>query len=57
MVNIWTKALTQRSDFFQIDWRMAAFAALAALAAGLVAGVYPALRVCRIAPATHLRMQ
>jgi len=57
VVNIWTKALTQRSDFFQIDWRMAAFAALAALAAGLVAGVYPALRVCRIAPATHLRMQ
>jgi putative ABC transport system permease protein len=56
-VNLWTKALTQRADFFQIDWTMAAFAAIAALAAGLVAGVYPALRVCRIPPATHLRMQ
>lgn len=57
VVNLWTKAITQRTDFFQIDWTMAGFAALAALAAGLVAGVYPALRVCRIAPATHLRMQ
>lgn len=57
VVNLWTKALTQRTDFFQIDWQMAGFAALAALAAGLVAGVYPALRVCRIAPANHLKMQ
>jgi len=57
VVNLWTKAITQRADFFQIDWTMAGFAALAALAAGLVAGVYPALRVCRIPPATHLRMQ
>ena len=57
VVNLWTKALTQRTDFFQVDWTMAGFAALAALLAGLVAGVYPALRVCRIAPATHLRMQ
>lgn len=57
VVNLWTKAITQRADFFQIDWKMAGFAAVAALAAGLVAGVYPALRVCRIPPATHLRMQ
>lgn len=57
VVNLWTKAITQRTDFFQVDWTMAGFAALAALAAGLVAGIYPALRVCRIAPATHLRMQ
>lgn len=56
-MNLWTKAITQRADFFQIDWKMAGFAAVAALAAGLVAGVYPALRVCRIPPATHLRMQ
>ena len=57
VVNLWTRTITQRTDFFQIDWKMAAFAALAALTAGLVAGVYPALRVCRIPPATHLRMQ
>jgi putative ABC transport system permease protein len=56
-VNLWTRSITQRADFFQIDWKMAAFAAIAALAAGLVAGFYPALRVCRIPPATHLRMQ
>jgi putative ABC transport system permease protein len=57
VVNLWTRTITQRTDFFQMDWTMAGFAALCALAAGLVAGFYPALRVCRIPPATHLRMQ
>jgi putative ABC transport system permease protein len=56
-VNLWAGKLTQRPDFFEIDWSMAGFAALAGLVAGLIAGIYPALRVCRIAPATHLRMQ
>ncbi len=28
-----------------------------ALVAGLIAGVYPAWRVCRIAPAHHLKQQ
>ena len=56
-VNLWTKTLFQRTDFFQVDWTMAGFAAAAALGAGLIAGVYPALRVCRIAPAVHLKTQ
>jgi putative ABC transport system permease protein len=56
-VNLWTKALFQRTDFFQFDWTMAGFAAAAALVAGLIAGVYPAIRVCRIAPAIHLKAQ
>ena len=30
---------------------------LLALAAGLVAGVYPAWRICRVAPAAHLKQQ
>ena len=56
-VNVWAESIIQREDFFAIDWRMAGFAAGAALVAGLIAGVYPAARVCRIAPATHLKNQ
>jgi len=56
-VNLWTKTMFQRDDFFRIDWTMAGFAAVAALVAGLVAGAYPAFRVCRIAPAVHLKSQ
>ncbi len=56
-VNLWSKTMMQRDDFFHIDWAMAGFAAGAALVAGLVAGIYPALRVCRIAPAVHLKTQ
>jgi putative ABC transport system permease protein len=56
-VNLWTKTLFTRDDFFQLDWTMAGFAAAAALVAGLVAGVFPALRVCRIPPAVHLKTQ
>jgi putative ABC transport system permease protein len=56
-VNLWAKSLLQRDSFFSIDWRMAAFAAGAALVAGLIAGIYPAMRVCRIAPAVHLKTQ
>jgi len=57
LVNLWTKTMFQRSDFFQVDWAMAGFATSAALVAGLIAGLYPALRVCRIAPAVHLKTQ
>lgn len=57
-VNAWAKTtLIQRDDFLQMDWAMAAFAAGAALVAGLVAGLYPAMRVCRIPPAVHLKTQ
>lgn len=56
-VNLWTRTQFQRDDFFQLDWAMAGFAAAAALTAGLFAGIYPAVRVCRIAPAVHLKTQ
>jgi putative ABC transport system permease protein len=36
---------------------MAAFAFGLSLVAGLLAGVYPAWRVCRIPPAVHLKLQ
>lgn len=42
---------------FGLDPGMTAAGIGLALAAGLVAGVYPAWRICRIAPATHLKLQ
>jgi putative ABC transport system permease protein len=56
-VNLWATTLLGRADFLQMDWVMAGFAVVAALVAGLVAGLYPAARVCRIAPAIHLKTQ
>jgi putative ABC transport system permease protein len=56
-VNLWAKSMIQRSDFLQMDWAMAGFAAGCSLVAGLVAGIYPAMRVCRIPPAVHLKTQ
>ena len=57
LVNVWAGSIIGRTDFLQMDWIMAGFAVVAALAAGLVAGLYPAARVCRIAPAIHLKTQ
>ncbi|HEU4535305.1 MAG TPA: ABC transporter permease, partial [Polyangiaceae bacterium] len=50
-VNALAKTIIQRGDLFGLDLTMAAFAAAASLAAGLIAGVYPALRACRVPPA------
>jgi putative ABC transport system permease protein len=59
LVNGWFKvhAWGNRDDFFRMDPTMAWFAVTASLLAGLIAGVYPALRVCRVAPASHLKIQ
>jgi len=57
VVNLWAKSIISRGDFLAMDWAMAGFAAGAAMVAGLVAGLYPAWRVCRIAPAVHLKAQ
>lgn len=58
LVNLWTRTLSYagRQDFFRLDLDMAIFALVAALVAGLFAGVIPAYRVCRIAPAVHLKV-
>ncbi len=56
-VNASAKATMLRGDLFSLDLTMAAFAAAASLAAGLVAGVYPAFRACRVPPAMHLKLQ
>jgi putative ABC transport system permease protein len=42
---------------FRLDAAMAAAAVLLSLAAGAVAGVYPAWRICAIPPARHLKNQ
>lgn len=41
----------------QLDWNMFFLGVALALVAALVAGVYPAWRVCRIQPGTHLKTQ
>lgn len=56
-VNSLAKAIVARGDLFGLDLTMAGFAAAAALAAGLMAGFYPALRACRVPPAAHLKLQ
>jgi putative ABC transport system permease protein len=57
VINAWAKTFANRSDLFSLDLPMTAAAAGLSLAAGLIAGVYPAWRVCRIAPAIHLKVQ
>jgi putative ABC transport system permease protein len=57
IINGWTKGVFGRSDLFGADLTMAGFAVAAALVAGLLAGLYPAYRVCRLPPALHLKLQ
>jgi putative ABC transport system permease protein len=44
-------------DFFVLQPQMVAVGIALALAAGVVAGAYPAWRICRVAPAAHLKQQ
>jgi len=57
VLNNWVKTLIARADIVQFDAQMLAMAVGLSLLAGLVAGLYPAWRVCRIAPAIHLKVQ
>ncbi len=57
VINKWGQTLAQRNDLFRFDGTMLAVAVGLSLLAGLVAGVYPAWRVCRTAPAIHLKLQ
>ncbi len=45
------------SDLFQVDGYMLGLTLVLALVAGLTAGLYPAWRACRIAPAIQLKLQ
>ena len=42
--------------FFQLDAPMVGLSVLLALAAGFVAGAYPAWRTCQLPPALHLKV-
>jgi putative ABC transport system permease protein len=57
VLNNWVKTIVTRSDIVQFDVTMLVAAVALSLLAGLIAGVYPAWRVCRIAPAIHLKVQ
>ena len=57
VVNGWAMTTLNRGDLFRFDGTMVLAAAGLSLAAGLVAGAYPAWRVCRIPPAIHLKLQ
>jgi putative ABC transport system permease protein len=57
VLNNWIKTIANRPDMVQFDPQMLLLAVALSLAAGLVAGAYPAWRVCRIAPAIHLKVQ
>ena len=57
VLNNWVKTLVARADIVQFDAQMLAMAVGLSLLAGLVAGLYPAWRVCRIPPAIHLKVQ
>lgn len=43
--------------FFDLDGQIVLVAVALSLISGLLAGVYPAWRICRVAPAQHLKMQ
>jgi len=42
---------------FGLDWNLFAVAVALSLASALVAGLYPAWRICRIPPGLHLKLQ
>jgi putative ABC transport system permease protein len=55
-MNAWLKTFQARGDLFRLDASMILLSIALALAAGLVAGGYPAWRTCRLPPAEHLKI-
>jgi len=56
-LNQWLKTTATRGDLFRLDVPMVLMSVGLSLAAGLVAGAYPAWRICRLSPAVHLSLQ
>ena len=55
LMNVYMKTTADRGDLFQLDAKMMLLSVALALLSGLAAGAYPAYRVCRVAPAAHLK--
>ncbi len=53
----WIDSLFEQQFNFLIDWVLFGIALALASAASIVAGLYPAWRICRIEPAIHLKTQ
>lgn len=49
--------LLEKGDLFALDLSMIGAGVGLSLIAGLIAGAYPAWRICRVAPAIHLKLQ
>ncbi len=56
-LNAFMKTQSGRGDLFGLDLPMVALATGLSLLAGLIAGAYPAWRICKIPPALHLKFQ
>ncbi len=56
LLNTTVKAFGARPDFFRLDPPMIGLSLVLSLAAGFVAGAYPAWRTCQLPPAIHLKV-
>ena len=55
-LNAFMLDMTNRQSIFSLDLPMLLLALALSVAAGLISGVYPAWRICRLAPANHLKI-
>ncbi|HTV03702.1 MAG TPA: ABC transporter permease [Luteitalea sp.] len=55
-LNAYMLDMTNRAGLFSLDFRMLLLALALSITAGLISGVYPAWRICRLAPANHLKV-
>ncbi len=54
-LNAFMLDMTNRSGLFRLDLQMLLLALVLSVVAGLISGLYPAWRICRLAPANHLK--
>jgi len=57
VLRVLNRLFSEDLELFALDLTMLGAGVALALVAGLVAGLYPAWRICRVAPATYLKQQ
>ena len=57
VLRVLNRLFTEDVELFALDLTMLGAGVALALVAGLIAGLYPAWRICRVAPATYLKQQ